>query len=285
MTRSQSSFVSPSGLTLAVHDWGGTGAPVLLAHPTGFHGVVWRPVAERLVAAGRRVWSFDFRGHGDSDPSPDGRYSWHEFADDADAVLDHLGLRGDPDLLVCGHSKGGAALLLVAHRDPTAFPRLWAFEPIVFPFEDTDVEPDPDNPMASAARRRRAVWDSRDEVFASYSARPPLNALTADALHAYVDYGFRDLPDGTVELKCHPEHEAAVFTMGIANGVYGVLEHVAVPVLVACGTDTDAITPKFAERIVARLPQGTLEVWDGLGHFGPIEDPDRAVASMLRSAD
>jgi pimeloyl-ACP methyl ester carboxylesterase len=283
VTRSQSSFVSPSGLTLAVHDWGGTGAPVLLAHPTGFHGVVWRPVAERLVAARRRVWSFDFRGHGDSDPSPDGRYSWHEFADDAEAVLDHLGLRGDPDLLVAGHSKGAASLLLVAYRDPAAFPRVWAFEPIVFPFEH-DVEPDPDNPMASAARRRRAVWPSRDEAFASYSARPPLDALTPDALHAYVDYGFRDRTDGTVELKCHPEHEASVFTMGIANGVYGLLADIDVPVLVACGTETDAITPTFAERIVERLPRATLEVWEGRGHFGPIEDPERAVASMLAFA-
>ena len=65
---------------LAVHEWGGTGAPTLLAHPTGFHGRVWAPVADRLVAAGRQVWSFDFRGHGDSTaPDPDSNadaYSW-----------------------------------------------------------------------------------------------------------------------------------------------------------------------------------------------------------------
>ena len=43
-------------VTLVVHDWGGDGAPTLLAHPTGFHGRVWAPVATRLVARGRRVW-------------------------------------------------------------------------------------------------------------------------------------------------------------------------------------------------------------------------------------
>jgi len=74
MTRTEHSFVAPSGLSLAVHDWGGTGDPVLLSHPTGFHGVAWQPVAERLIARGRRVWSFDFRGHGDSDKTPDGTY-------------------------------------------------------------------------------------------------------------------------------------------------------------------------------------------------------------------
>ncbi|MGZ4675289.1 MAG: alpha/beta fold hydrolase [Acidimicrobiia bacterium] len=280
MTRRQSSFVSPSGLTLAVHDWGGEGAPVLLAHPTGFHGVVWEPVAEGLVARDRRVWSFDFRGHGDSDPSPDGRYSWHEFADDADAVLDHLGLRGDPELLVAGHSKGGASLLTVAHRDPTALARIWTFEPIVFPSEDP-LPIDPDNPMSVSARKRRAVWSSRDEAFASFGARPPLGALRADALRAYVDYGMRDRDDGTVELKCRPEHEAAIYMMGAANGLYALLDAITAPTLVACGGDSRSISPGFAARLVERMPDATLQVWPGHGHFGPLEDPDRGVRSML----
>jgi pimeloyl-ACP methyl ester carboxylesterase len=55
---------------LVAHAWGGAGDPMLLAHATGFHGLVWAPVADRLVASGRRVWSIDFRGHGDSDRSP-----------------------------------------------------------------------------------------------------------------------------------------------------------------------------------------------------------------------
>ena len=45
-----SAFASPSGVSLVVHDWGGDGDPVLLAHPTGFHGRAWAPVAAKLVA-------------------------------------------------------------------------------------------------------------------------------------------------------------------------------------------------------------------------------------------
>lgn len=280
MTRASHSFVAPSGLSLTVHDWGGTGDPVLLAHPTGFHGVVWQPVAEGLVASGRRVWSFDFRGHGDSDPSPDGRYSWEEFADDAGDVLDHLDLRAEPRLLTAGHSKGAAALLTVAIRDPRALHAVWAFEPIVFPSEEP-LPVDPDNPMSASARKRRGGWPSREEAYSSYSSRPPLNVLRADALHAYVDYGMRDLADGTVELKCRPEHEAAVYMMGAANGLYARLGSVTAPTLVACGGESDAIPPHFAERLVERLPDAVLEVWQDHGHFGPLADPDRAVASML----
>ena len=283
MTRTQHSFVAPSGLTLAVHEWGGQGDPVLLAHPTGFHGVVWQPVAERLVAAGRRVWSFDFRGHGDSDKSPDGEYSWDGFADDASAVLDHLALRGEPSLTAAGHSKGAAALLTAAIRDPRALLRIWAFEPIVFPPEATAML-DATNPMSTAARKRRAVWDSRAEAIASYGARPPLGSLEPDALAAYVDYGMRDRADGSVELKCRPEDEANMYMMGVRNGVFGQLGDVSPPVLVACGGDSRSISPELGARIVSELPSAMLEVWDGRGHFGPIEDPDRAAESILRFA-
>jgi pimeloyl-ACP methyl ester carboxylesterase len=35
--------------------------------------------------------------------------------------------------------------------------------------------------------------------------------------------------------------------------------------------------------LVDRLPDARLEVMPGLGHFGPLQDPDAAVASMLAS--
>ena len=280
MPRTEHSFVAPSGLSLAVHDWGGTGDPVLLSHPTGFHGVAWQPVAERLVARGRRVWSFDFRGHGDSDKTPDGTYSWDGFADDAQAVLEHLELAGDPRLLAVGHSKGATSLMTVAWRLPDAIPRIWAFEPIVFPRYDASLQ-DPDNPMSASARRRRAVWPSRDAAIASYGSKYPLDVLTDEALHAYVDYGMRDLPDGTVTLKCVPEDEATIYTMGVVNGLWDRLAELRTPVLVADGETSTAIPPSLATQIVERLPRGTLELWPGLGHFGPMEDPDRAVCSIL----
>jgi pimeloyl-ACP methyl ester carboxylesterase len=275
-------FRTPDRIALAVHDWGGSGDPVLLAHPTGFHGRVWAPVAERLVDAGRRVWSFDFRGHGDSDPSPDGQYRWEEFAHDALAVTRHLELAGVPGLLAVGHSKGGASLLFGAVAEPGTYPRIWCFEPIVLPFESPMAATD--NPLSSGARRRRAQWPSRAEALASYASRPPLDALSPAALAAYVDYGMRDRTDGTVEIKCRPEDEATMYTMGAGLGLFPKLDRIAVPVLVACGETTTSITPDFAAALVERLPHATLEVWSDRGHFGPLEDPGRAAGSMLRFA-
>jgi pimeloyl-ACP methyl ester carboxylesterase len=274
-----------NGLRLVVHEWGGDGPPVLLAHPTGFHGLVWRPIAQALVAAGRRVWSFDFRGHGDSD-SPsiavDG-YSWHGFADDVLAVAEPLGVAGDPDLIACGHSKGGAALLLGEASRPSTFARIWAYEPIMFATDEA-LPPQEDFFLARAARKRRNAWSSPEEAFESYASKPPLNVMRADALRAYVDYGLRRRDDGWFELKCRPEVEARIYAMGPNHGGFARLPEIGAEVAVVCGETSTDIGPPLAAQIADRLPHGKLEVMPGLGHFGPQQDPDACVASILRLA-
>jgi pimeloyl-ACP methyl ester carboxylesterase len=269
-------------VSLVVHEWGGTGDPILLAHPTGFHGYMWKPIAERLVARGRRVYSFDFRGHGESD-APDEDYSWFNFADDVLAVTDHLGLAGDPNLLACGHSKGGASLLLAEAKRPGTYARLWLYEPIVFPY-DTPLPPQPNFEMSTTARKRRNVWSSRDEALSSYSSKPPLNVMTDESLRAYVDYGLRERSDGTFELKCSPEVEARVYSMGPNHDAWAKLPSIEPPTLVGCGGASRDIGEALATRIADRLANGKLEVFPGLDHFGPQEDPDGAVDSMIAFA-
>jgi pimeloyl-ACP methyl ester carboxylesterase len=51
-----------------------------------------------------------------------------------------------------------------------------------------------------------------------------------------------------------------------------------------CGEHTDAIPPPLGEMIVERLSAGRLEVMPGVGHFGPMQDPDATVESILRFA-
>ena len=275
--------VDRDGVGLAVYDWGGSGAPVLLAHATGFHGRIWGPVAARLVQAGHHVWSLDFRGHGDSDRDPGLEYHWERNGSDVLAVVDDLQLAGH-DTLGVGHSSGATALLMAEAHRPGTFARLWCYEPIVIP-SDTPLEPQPDGPLAVGARKRRAVWESREEAQQSFGARGPFDALHPDALAAYVEYGLRERADGRFELTCRPEDEAAVYTMQFTHRTYADLASMACPVLVVCGAQTDAIVPKLGQKLVDRLPAGRLEVMDGLGHFGPLQDLEAASAAILRFAD
>ena len=267
---------STDGVELTVHDLGGDGPPVLLCHATGFHGLVWRPLAGYLRDR-FHCWSVDFRGHGDSLPPDDGRFDWHGFGDDVLAVVDALELRRPFGV---GHSKGGAALLLAEAARPGTFRSLYCYEPIVFPAAQPAPAEGDDNPLAAGAMRRRETFPSTDAAYENYSAKPPLSVLDPAALRAYVEHGFAAQPDGTVRLKCRGANEAQVYRMGSAHGAYARLPEIRCPVTVASGALTTSIPPDLARMLVEPLPAGRLEVFDDLGHFGPLEAPATVAASI-----
>lgn len=279
---------SSDGVDVVVHTLdAGTGSsapPVLAAHATGFHGRVWMPFAVALSeapgTAGAMVVAPDLRGHGMT-RLPDGVVlDWDGFADDVLAVVDALGLTGAVGV---GHSKGGAALLRAEARRPGTFAALWCFEPVVFPPEFARGRFE-DNPLAAGALRRRDEFGSREEAFANYAAKPPLNVLDPRCLEAYVAHGFEAVepgePDGAVRLRCRPEIEAETYRMGTAHNTFGFLSAVQCPTVIAAGT-LDQVGPgAFAGQIAEAMPNGHLALYEGLGHFGPLSHPDRLAADV-----
>jgi pimeloyl-ACP methyl ester carboxylesterase len=270
---------TPDGNTIAVHDLGGDGPPLLLAHATGFHGHVWDPVASHL-ADRFHCWSFDERGHGDSGPAPGEDYDWNGFATDVLAVIDDLA-PGEP-LRAAGHSCGGALLLLAEQRRPGTFSALWTYEPVMMPSE-VPLPTGTENPLATGARRRRAEFPSKQAAFDNFAGKPPFDRLHPDALWAYVDHGFVEKDDGTARLKCEPEREARTYEMSLAHDAFAKLVDVACPVRVVCGEKTDAFPEAVIRAVADRLPRGTAEVMPGLSHFGPLEDPAAVAASISRA--
>jgi pimeloyl-ACP methyl ester carboxylesterase len=269
-------FPASDGFAVAAWDLGGDGSPIVMAHATGFHGLVWRPMVNALPEF--HCYSFDERGHGDSTRPPEHSYDWTGFADDALAVVDGFAL--DRPFGV-GHSAGGAALLMAEALRPGTFRALYVWEPVVMPFE---VPPGPqDNPLSEGALRRREAFRSREDAYANYSSKPPFSALHADALMCYVDHGFADADDGQVRLKCRPADESQMYRMGSAHPAFSRFGDVQCPVVIACGSETNAFGPDLIELQASRLPHGRTEVFDGLGHFGPLEDPPRVAAAVRRA--
>jgi pimeloyl-ACP methyl ester carboxylesterase len=265
-------------VSVALHDFGAPGGlPVLLAHATGFHGMVWAPLAQHLD--GYHAVAPDFRGHGDT-PTPTGRdLDWQGVADDVLAVVDAWDAA---PLVAVGHSMGGAALLLAEQRRPGTFRALYCYEPVVFPEGSFPSGPgDGDNPLAASALRRRDTFASFDEAYDNFAGKPPLSALSPEALHEYVDHGFARQPDGSLHLKCRPEVEAAVYRMAPQHHAFRHLPEVTCPVTIARGEMTDSGPGAFADAVAGELPHGRVEVFDGLGHFGPLEDPARVAARIV----
>ncbi len=266
--------LTDDGCELEAYDFGGDGDAVLFAHATGFHAHCWLPVIEHLRDV-FHCYAFDQRGHGAS-PSPANRvFDWKRMGTDAEQVAAALGLTRPK---VVGHSGGGAHLLLAEADHPGAWEAVWAYEPVIPQFT---LPPDAngENPMAAGALKRRAWFESRDAAYANYASKPPFDAFAPEALHAYVDHGFVETPEGGVTLACRVEDEAAMYR-NAASGAFEVLPSVQAPVHVVCGGPVTHFPAEQLQVAVDRLPRGELEVMQGLGHFGPFEDPRRVAESI-----
>lgn len=264
------------GVALAYYDFGGEGAPLLLAHATGFCGPVLGPLAAGLLAQFHCI-ALDEHGHGASGPPPGGDFDWHGFATDVLAVVDHLGLESPFGF---GHSCGGAALLLAEEARPGTFAGLYCFEPVVYP-GDVPLAPTTEaNPLAAGALRRREVFGSRREAIANFAGKAPFDRLPPDVLAAYVDNGFAPTEGGGIRLRCRREHEAQVFAHALSHDAYARLGRVSCPVTLACGAQTDGFGPDVLETFLGRLASSTMVVFPEMGHFGPLEDPAAVAASV-----
>jgi non-heme chloroperoxidase len=81
----------------------GSGKPVILIHGYPLDGNSWEKQERELLAAGRRVISYDRRGFGKSSQPTTG-YDYDTFAADLKALLDHLAL--EEDVALVGFSMG-----------------------------------------------------------------------------------------------------------------------------------------------------------------------------------
>lgn len=95
------------------YDVRGSGPPLLLLHAFPLGMAMWEPQV-RALQDSHRVLRFDARGFGGSPPG-DGLLTMERIAEDAVALLDHLGLA---QAAVCGLSMGGYAAFALYRRHP-----------------------------------------------------------------------------------------------------------------------------------------------------------------------
>lgn len=259
--------MSSDHISVAVHEFGGSGRPLLLSHATGFHGYCYLPIADRL-ADEFTSYAFDHRGHGSTPRPDDWDVDWARYGDDALAAA--RAVAPDGGLVAFGHSMGGASLLMAAHREPELFDLLVIFEPIVFP-TDTDRTVSEPSPLVEGARRRRPSFDSFEHAIDNYSSKPPMSSFDPDVVRLYVGHGMRPAPEG-VRLTCDPEHEARTFESGGSHTTWGLLPEIDTRVVVVAGGD--AMGPaEIAPGVAQRLPNSLFIEQPDSSHFGPFVDP------------
>lgn len=269
-------FTAEDGVKLACWDFGGHGTPLLLLHGTGLHGRCWAPVAANLPT-GVRALALDARGHGSSGTSPDGAYPWERFAFDLLSVVDGLGL-ADGKVLAAGHSLGATSLVLAESMRPGTLARMWAWEPIVS-VPGSDLRHGRASELAARARRRRSQFSSLEDAREHLDGRGMFTELAPEALEAFLAGGLRQGPEGVV-LACDPETEARVYMEAANHHGWEALAEVNCPVRLLGGDRSPAVPPPELHLIGQQLPAAEVEVWPGLGHFGPFQQPEAVAADI-----
>jgi pimeloyl-ACP methyl ester carboxylesterase len=256
------------GLSLHYEVRGRAGAPLLLIAGLASDVMSWSTVAAPLASRFRTV-ALDNRGVGRTRPQ-DGPSSIDAMADDAVALLDHLGIERAH---VLGHSMGGFVAQRLALRHPSRVHRLV--------LAGTGAAPGAANVARfdDLARRLEAgeppeTWFPR--LFAMIFTRRFLaTPESADAaLRWALDYPFPQSAAG-FRRQCD--------AMEAFDGTQDVAA-IATPALVLAGREDVVFTPEACAAFAARLPRARLVVLDGTAHAIHTEQPEAfvdAVASFL----
>lgn len=229
------------GEDVAVRDFGGSGAPIVLLHGAGANLVSMQPLAEKLSPQ-FRVIAVDLRGHG---RSGDGPWEWEAALDDLEAVRDGLSLN---DPAVAGWSLGGMVAALWAQRHSTcpAAVSLDSTPPPSRPDQCAGI--DPASALADLERLHAAfsaIRDSMAKPVTPSGLRAALDQQRAMARRygtpeAMAAEGFRrnlTTRDGHTWARPLP-HVLATLQKAMADlDIISVYRQVKCPLLVALATD------------------------------------------------
>jgi pimeloyl-ACP methyl ester carboxylesterase len=253
-------------------DWGQAESPVVVAlHGITGHARTWDEEA-RLLAGRRRVLALDQRGHGDSDPAPDGDYSDDALLGDLVAFADALGLRRFSLLAL---SLGGRVAINFAGRDPGRVERLVV----------VDIGPE----IAPAGRARVGAlmagaperFETLEDVVTHMRANSPRYAEAM--LRHRAQHAVRALPEGGFTWKYDRALRDAIRQgrLRVPSDLWPEWMAIACPTLLVRGAESDVLSPETAKRMIDVLPAARLAVVPGAGHTVPGDQP-AAFQSLLR---
>lgn len=281
MGRSRHTAVARDGTRIAWTSTGTGSPPVVLTDGIGCAGWIWRRLAP-VLAEGRRVLHWNYRGHGASDsPKDPERATIDDCAGDLLAVLDAARVER---AVLAGHSMGVQVVLEVARRAP------WRVDGLVLlcgapgRLLDTFHE--------STALRTALPWARKVVDLWPQAARASFRALvTADVA---LDYALtfevnrallrRDdlLPYFADLSKVDPALFVRLLASAAEHDATPSLAALHVPVLVVAG-EHDSFTPmRLSVKMHEAISGSELLVLPGGTHVGPLEHPE-LVAARVRA--
>lgn len=258
------SKVHVNGINL-FYEVAGSGEPLLLIYGLAGRGNNWKFQVEALSSR-FQVITFDNRGVGETD-QPEDAFSLADIADDAAALLGHLGI---DSAYVFGISMGGMIAQEFALRHPQRVRRLAL----------GCTHPGIKHCVPSPA------WVT--EIFKSLPGKPreqivrectPINYSPQTQLHR------PELIESLVPLFVDNRQRAHGYA-GQLNAIWAFnaferLPQIAVPALVMTGADDVLVVPANSKIIAERIPNARLMEFPEAGHLFFIEKADDVNQALL----
>lgn len=263
-----------SGNRIAIERFGPRDGPVaILLHGGGQKRQSWRRSGERLAAAGWHAIAPDLRGHGDSDPAPDGDYGYDRLIADLAALIAAAGGRA----VLVGASVGGKIALAASAMLPPEMIRALVL---------VDAVP---RSLEGGVARVASVLRPPPEGFASPQAAAEMLAASSGT-PAAADAGERLQRNMRVDSagRWHWHWDSWFFDPSHGLGIQPALARLedaarglTVPAMLMRGEHSDVTDAAGAVALAACIAHLEIAVIEGAGHMIVGDRNDAFVATLL----
>ncbi len=266
LAQATSERVTIGGLRLHYFDWGNPAAPPLVC----VHG--YTSSADAFTGFARHfrdrfhIVALDVRGHGESEWSPDGGYSYRDQAGDLAAFTDRLGL---DQFILLGTSMGGVIAMTYGMEHGQRLRALVL----------NDIGPEVEHGsqrITQMVGSRPDEFKTLDDAMVYRREASPIVAGRDAADQRELALGvLRQRPDGKWGWKMDPAYIRQRVERGapVRPDLWPALARLACPVLAVWGTDSDVLSEAQARRMVETLPRGELLAIPGVGHAPSLVEP------------
>lgn len=267
--RAASRFVQDGGVRWHVQVMG-QGPAILLLHGTGASTHSWRDIMPALAGC-YTVIAPDLPGHGFTRGRVSGGPTLPRMARALRGLLEHLEAK---PVAIVGHSAGAAIALELARGHDTP---VIGFSPALTPFPGLAAR------LFPALAKMLFVNPFVPSIFARMARRPgEVERFIHRATNSRID---------TTGLRCYT---ALIGNSDHCAGALAMMAHwdletlsrqlpsISSPVLLAHGTNDNAVPFTSAQQACTRLPDAKLVPLEGLGHLAHEEQPDQAAGLILQ---
>jgi len=234
-----------SGIYYSVHEGGEYHQPgVVLLHGAGGSYLNWPAEIRRM--AGQNVLALDLPGHGRSTG-----YAQQSITAYAEQVHDFLSELGMGEVVLVGHSLGGAVALTLALK----YPRMVAGLGLISTGAAINIDPT----LISALTNPTTV--SEGLAWLQASAFSPATSV------AQVEAAMRGLREIRPSLLLSDYVACSHFDLR------EMADQIDAPAWVACGADDRLTPPALTNYLAGRLPNARAQIIPAAGHMVTIEQP------------